>query len=66
MPETVDEKKQISSNFFPRRTTYRAGSGKINWGEGLESKPMSEPKDGHPDFTLNPKPKKYLTISPVA
>ena len=63
MPDVADEKDQITISFFPRKTVYRPGSGKINWGEGLECKPMTESRSGHPDFTLNPSPKKSLTIS---
>ena len=62
MPDIADEKDQITTSIFSRKTVYRAGSGKINWGEGLECKPMSESRTGHPDFTLNPSPKKSLTI----
>jgi hypothetical protein len=67
VPDAVDEKDQIMTSFFPRKTVvYRPGSGKINWGEGLECKPMAESKTGHPDFTLNPEPKKSLTIKHVS
>ena len=63
MPEVSDEKELITSSRLLRKTQYRTGSGKLNWGEGLEIKPISESKDGHPDFTLNPNPKKSITFS---
>jgi hypothetical protein len=66
MPEVSEEKELIISSRLFRKTEYRTGSGKLNWGEGMESRPISESKDGHPDFTLNPSPKKSITFSHIS
>jgi hypothetical protein len=58
-------KKYLKLKKYERHFHY-LGSGKINWGEGLEIKPLAESKDGHPDFTLNPSPKKSFNVSQIS